>query len=40
MVNDELIDDLRNMIGVYKELKGHLIDGFIEKTNNNLMVSL
>ncbi|MEY7998655.1 DUF3578 domain-containing protein [Clostridium sp. Mt-5] len=37
--DSELINDLRNLLGVYRELKGHLKDNSIEKTNNSLIVN-
>lgn len=33
-----LINDLRNLMGVYRELKGKMINLSIEDTNNNLLV--
>jgi len=33
-----LIDDLRNLLGVYRELKGKMIEGSIEKTNDLIIV--
>lgn len=35
----ELAEDLRNLTGVYRELKGHIIDASIEKTNDLLIVN-
>ena len=35
----ELIEDLNKLLGVYRELKGKLIDNSIEKTNNYLIVN-
>jgi len=37
--SDVLIEDLRNLLGVYRELKGYLIENSIEKTNNYLIVN-
>lgn len=37
--NDVLIEDLRNLLGVYRELKGYLIENSTEKTNNYLIVN-
>lgn len=37
--SNELIEDLRNLVGVYRELKGRLKDSSIEKTNNYLIVN-
>lgn len=40
MPSDEILkSDLRNLLGVYRELKGKLIDHSIEKTNNHLIVN-
>lgn len=36
----ELIRDLNNMLGVYRELKGHLKDLSIEKTNDYLLANV
>ncbi len=36
----ELIRDLNNMLGVYRELKGHLKDLSIEKTNDYLLANI
>jgi len=35
--NSELINDLRNLMGVLRELKGNLIEGSFEKTNMSLL---
>ena len=37
--DDELIKDLRNLMGVYRELKGKLKENSVEKTNNYLIVN-
>jgi len=34
-----LIEDLRNLIGVYREVKGKLEDNSIEKTNNHILLN-
>lgn len=37
--NDILVNDLRNLIGVYREFKGKMIGYSVEKTNNHILVN-